>query len=125
MLISTSFDKLLFSGIENCCPILTTIGWEAAPDNQNDTQLVIHNFSHLVSTSPVSDLNTMGIYHIFIVSKSGGLIFNYDHKVCTLKCFSFSKFLNCVLRCRRLSMRRPTATLLTSSSNLRTSGSRY
>jgi len=23
----------------------------------------------------------MGIYHIFIVSKSGGLIFNYDHKV--------------------------------------------
>ena len=23
----------------------------------------------------------MGIYHIFIVSKSGGLIFNYDHNV--------------------------------------------
>jgi len=23
----------------------------------------------------------MGIYHIFIVSKSGGLIFNYDHKI--------------------------------------------
>lgn len=31
--------------------------------------------------NPFSDLNTMGIYHIFIVSKSGGLIFNYDHKV--------------------------------------------
>ena len=23
----------------------------------------------------------MGIYHIFIVSKSGGLIFNYDHNI--------------------------------------------
>ena len=28
----------------------------------------------------------MGIYHIFIVSKAGGLIFNYDHKVGT--CYS-------------------------------------
>ena len=27
------------------------------------------------------ELLRMGIYHIFIVSKSGGLIFNYDHNV--------------------------------------------
>ena len=38
----------------------------------------------------------MGIYHIFIVSKAGGLIFNYDHKVGTCylipvkKCIPFS-----------------------------------
>ena len=39
-----------------------------------------------MSCSQFADLNTMGIYHIFIVSKSGGLIFNYDHKVfCKVK----------------------------------------
>ncbi len=27
------------------------------------------------------NLLTMGIYYIFIVSKSGGLIFNYDHNL--------------------------------------------
>ena len=34
---------------------------------------------------PFSDVlgADMGIYHIFIVSKAGGLIFNYDHKVGT------------------------------------------
>ena len=42
----------------------------------------------------------MGIYHIFIVSKSGGLIFNYDHKViCSalIKLFFFIDFLQMVL----------------------------
>ena len=79
--ININLHLIIFSsGIENCCHIQITIGWVVVVEEKHNTVLFVHNFSH-VSTSPFSDLNTMGIYHIFIVSKSGGLIFNYDHKV--------------------------------------------
>ena len=88
----------------------------------------LSKITHIMSCSHFADLNTMGIYHIFIVSKSGGLIFNYDHKViCSafIKLFFFIDFFKWFLsRFRRLSTRRPTVILWTSSSSLKTRGSR-
>ena len=58
----------------------------------SNTDITIIGHSVRPTSSFASDDNAMGIYNVFIVSKSGGLIYHYDHNLPVLeteKTFSY------------------------------------